>query len=129
MTPRREVTIPARRPLASTESPAPTGAATAPRRDRGLGPFSSGQITAIVIALLLVIGFPVGAFAVSDQNTFLTDAKTGAHAKVSSSASLQTSVSGAVTATAEPTLGSFLVQIIGDGTPVRGLKPPAGRPG
>jgi hypothetical protein len=77
---------------------------------------------------LLVIGFPVGAFAVSGSNTFVTDSTTGAHAKVSSTGSLQTSVTGTVSATALPPLGSFVKMAVGSSTPVCGfLTPPEGK--
>jgi hypothetical protein len=98
--------------------------ATAPRGQRGLGPFSGGQLTAIVITTLLVVGFPVGAFAVSGQNAFVTDTKTGAHAKVSSTGSLQTSIAGTVSATAQPPVGSFVKEMTGSEC---GLTPPAGK--
>ena len=41
---------------------------------RGWGPFTGGQLTAIVITLAIVIGFPVAAFAVTGSNVFVTDA-------------------------------------------------------
>ena len=71
------------------------------RRDgRGLGPFTSTQLTIIIITLVVVIGFPFAAFAVTGNNVFVTDATSGARAKVDSLGNLQTKVSsGFVNAT------------------------------
>jgi hypothetical protein len=50
---------------------------------RGWGPFSGGQLTAIILGIVIAIAFPVGAFAVvSGSNTFVTDATSGVTAKV-----------------------------------------------
>jgi len=64
-----------------------------PRRrpDRGLGPFSGGQLTAIVIAAIVMLGLPVGAFAaVSASNVFISGAN-GGRANVDASGGLQVS--------------------------------------
>jgi hypothetical protein len=58
---------------------------------RGLGPFTGRQLTAMVVALLVVVGFPVGAFAVTGSSVFITDHTSGAHASVDSSGNLATS--------------------------------------
>jgi len=74
------------------------------RRQRGLGPFTSGHLTAIIVAVVLVVGFPVATFAITGSNVFVTDHSTGATAKVDAAGQLQThpngtqNVSGAVTA-------------------------------
>jgi hypothetical protein len=68
---------------------------------RGFGPFSGTHITVIIVAVVVVAGFPFAASAVTGNNVFISDATSGAHAKVSSTGQLSTtaSVSGAVTAT------------------------------
>ena len=71
-------------------------------RSRGFGPFSGGQLTLIIVTVVVMVGLPVGAFAVvKGSNSFITDATSGKHAKVSASGQLATSgtVSGSVTAT------------------------------
>jgi hypothetical protein len=58
---------------------------TGPRRGRegrGLGPFTSGHLTIIVVVVVIVVAFPLAAFAVTGSNVFVTDATSGAHAKV-----------------------------------------------
>src|SRR5262245_47028180 len=56
-----------------------------PRKGRGWGPFSGGQLTAIILGGLLAIAFPVGAYAaVSGSNVFVADATSGARAGVTS---------------------------------------------
>jgi hypothetical protein len=55
------------------------------RRDgRGLGPFTSGHLTIIIVTLLIMVAFPFAAFAVTGNNVFVTDATSGTHAKVDS---------------------------------------------
>jgi hypothetical protein len=64
-----------------------------------LGPFTGGQLTTIVVAFVVVIGFPFAAFAVTGNNVFVTDATSGKHAKVDSTGNLETKVvKGSVTA-------------------------------
>ena len=67
---------------------------------KGLGPFTGRQLTTIIVTLIVVVLFPVGAWAVMGSNIFVTDATSGAHAKVDSNGNLQTKVSsGSVNAT------------------------------
>jgi hypothetical protein len=66
---------------------------------RGLGPFSGGQLTAIIITLLIVAGFPFAASAVTGSNSFITDATTGARAKVDSKNNLYTATRDATSGT------------------------------
>jgi hypothetical protein len=66
------------------------------RSGRGWGPFSGGQLTTMVCVIVAAVAFPVGAWAVSGSNVFVTDATSGAHAAVSSSGAV--SVTGTVTA-------------------------------
>src|SRR2546421_5985085 len=54
------------------------------REGRGFGPFTSGHLTIIVVTLVIVVAFPFAAFAVTGSNVFITDATSGAHAKVDS---------------------------------------------
>jgi hypothetical protein len=60
------------------------GKPTRPRRreGRGLGPFTSGHLTLIVVTLLIVVAFPFAAFAVTGNNVFVTDATSGNRATV-----------------------------------------------
>jgi len=59
------------------------------RRDgRGWGPFSAGQLTTIVCVGMVTILFPVGAWAVTGSNLFVTDATSGVHAVVSPAGAL-----------------------------------------
>lgn len=53
------------------------------RGGRGWGPFSGRQLTIIIVAVVVIVGLPVGAFAVvSGSNSFITDTVSGAHATV-----------------------------------------------
>jgi hypothetical protein len=84
--------------------------------DRGWGPFTGRQLTTIICVGLVTILFPVGAWAVSGSNVFVTDIHSGDHAAVNSAGQLQThpngtqtvagsvtaAVSGSVTATPSP---------------------------
>jgi hypothetical protein len=67
------------------------------REGRGLGPFSSGHLTIIVVVLIVAVAFPFAAFAVTGSNVFVTDATSGAHAKVNTSGQLETHQNGSVT--------------------------------
>ena len=58
------------------------------------GPFSGGQLTIIIVAIVVMVALPVGAFAVSGTNSFITDATTGAQAKVSTAGALSTAEAG-----------------------------------
>jgi hypothetical protein len=51
-------------------------------RTRGLGPFASGHLTIIVVTLMVVVGFPFAATAVTGSNSFITDAVSGNQASV-----------------------------------------------
>ena len=44
---------------------------------RGWGPFSGAQLTVIICTLIVMILFPVGAWAVAGSNVFVTDASNG----------------------------------------------------
>jgi len=54
------------------------------REGRGLGPFTSGHLTIIVVTLVIVVAFPFAAFAVTGNNVFVTDPTSGTRAKVDS---------------------------------------------
>jgi hypothetical protein len=62
------------------------------RPGRGLGPFTGTQLTVLILALVLAVAFPVGAWAVSGSNIFVTDASTGVHAKVDGKNNVYTSL-------------------------------------
>ena len=65
-----------------------------------LGPFTGRQLTTIIVTLIVVLLFPLGAWAVAGSNIFVTDATSGARAKVDGNGNLQTKVSsGFVNAT------------------------------
>jgi hypothetical protein len=103
---------------ASTEGKAPKRR----REGRGLGPFSGGQLTIIIVTLAVVMGFPFAAFAVTGSNVFVTDATSGTHAKVDAKNNLQTAIHDPVSSTAATvdTSGNLhvstgRVQIIGAG--------------
>ena len=70
-------------------------------RDRGWGPFTGRQLTTIVCVGIVTMLFPVGAWALTTTNTYITDAHTHNSATVNAAGQLATSaaVSGAVTAT------------------------------
>jgi hypothetical protein len=71
------------------------------RRDgRGLGPFTGGQLTAIVITFAVLLLFPLGAWAVTGNNVFVTDATSGTRAKVDAKNNLNTAIHDAGTGTA-----------------------------
>jgi hypothetical protein len=65
-------------------------------RTRGWGPFTGRQLTTIICVGLVTILFPVGAWAVTGSNVFITNASTGAHAAVTSGGAL--TVTGSVNA-------------------------------
>jgi hypothetical protein len=97
------------------------------REGRGLGPFSGGQLTIIIVTLAVVIGFPIAAFSVTGSATNIVDPVTAANkAKVDSQGNLYTAthdatsgvaakvtsggaltVSGSVTATPTPPNSSY----------------------
>ena len=55
---------------------------------RGWGPFSGAQLTVIIVAIAVMVMLPVGAFAVSGTNSFITDAVSGKQASVNTSGAL-----------------------------------------
>jgi hypothetical protein len=102
-------------------------AVSEPRRQgRGWGPFSGGQLTAIVITLAIVIGFPVAAFAVTGSNSFITDFTSGAHAKVDAKKNVNTAIHDATSGVAAKvdSLGRQLALVAGSVT-VNGVTRPA----
>jgi hypothetical protein len=40
------------------------------REGRGLGPFSSGHLTIVIVTVVIVVAFPFAAFAVTGNNVF-----------------------------------------------------------
>ena len=62
------------------------------RGGRGWGPFSGGQLTVIILTFAVLLLFPIGAWAVSGSNTFVTDATSGQHATVNGDGSLSATV-------------------------------------
>lgn len=54
------------------------------REGRGLGPFSSGHLTIIIVTFVIVVAFPFAAYAVTGSNVFVTDATSGNQAQVAS---------------------------------------------
>jgi hypothetical protein len=58
------------------------------RTGRGLGPFTGRQLTAIICVIAVMVMLPVGAFAVSGTNSFVTDKGTGKQAKVTGAGQL-----------------------------------------
>lgn len=59
------------------------GKAPKPRREgRGLGPFTSGHLTIIVVTVVIIVAFPFAAYAVTGSNVFVTDATSGNRAAV-----------------------------------------------
>ena len=110
------------------------------REGRGLGPFSSGHLTIIIVTVVIVVAFPFAAYAVTGNNVFVTDASSGTQArvdafgglrtvvctpntgttpttvtgancaKVDANGNLQTFVRGAVTATPTQPSGSFFAE-------------------
>ena len=63
---------------------------------RGWGPFTGRHVTTIICVGLVTILFPVGAWAVTGSNVFITNASTGAHAVVTAAA--RSTVTGSVNA-------------------------------
>jgi len=87
---------------------------------RGLGPFSGGQLTAIVIAAIVMLGLPVGAFAAVSASTVFISGPHGGRANVDPSGGLQ--VSGS------PPNATVLVNLSLTNTAECGvLRPPSGR--
>ena len=55
---------------------------------RGLGPFSGTQLTLIIVTVVAVALFPVGAWAISSANVVVTDSSSGARATVNGAGAL-----------------------------------------
>jgi hypothetical protein len=74
----------------SSADHSPTSHSPSPRsRGRGVGPFSGGQLTVIVVALMVVLGLPLGANAVVRASSdVITDAHARNHAAVDASGGL-----------------------------------------
>jgi hypothetical protein len=105
------------------------GAGKGRRRDgRGLGPFSGGQLTMIIVTFAVLLLFPIGAWALTFSNVAITDpggvnqakvdannnlytathdAVSGVAAKVNSFGQLSVAASGSVTATPTPPDSSY----------------------
>ena len=98
------------------------------REGRGWGPFSGGQLTAIILGITIAVAFPVGAWALTFSNVAITDpggvnqanvdaqhnldtatrdAVSGVAAKVNSLGQQLATVTGSVTATPTPLSASF----------------------
>src|SRR5439155_19085005 len=78
------------------------------RAGRGWGPFSGGQLTMIVIAVVVTVGLPVGAFAVvQTSKVAVTDSATGKTAAVNAKRQLSVAATGLVTATPTPPNSSY----------------------
>jgi hypothetical protein len=88
---------------------------------RGWGPFTGGQLTAMVITLVVAIALPVGASAVTGSDVFITDHVSGGHAGVTASGQLETAD--------VPAVGSIVATgIAAGGTPdCAFVTPPAGK--
>ena len=83
------------------------GADKRPRRERGWGPFSGGQLTIIIVTFAVLLLFPIGAWAVTGSNVFVTDSTSGAHAKVDAKQNVNTAIHDPVSGQgASVTLGS-----------------------
>ncbi len=79
------------------------------REGRGFGPFSGGQLTAIILGVTIAIAFPVGAWAISGTTVFVTDNVTGKTAAVNASRQLSVAATGSVTATPTPPNAGYTV--------------------
>jgi hypothetical protein len=62
-----------------------------------VGPFSGWQLTTIICVVFATLFFPATVWAVSGSSVFITDAVTGAHAKVDAARNLQVHQNGTVT--------------------------------
>lgn len=77
--------------LRSRRRQEPEDTANPTRPQRGLGPFTGGQLTVLVLAITAAIAFPIGASAVTGTTAFVTDHASGATAKVDASGHLSVS--------------------------------------
>lgn len=64
---------------------------------RGFGPFTGGQLTAIILGVVFAIACPVGAWAVTGSSVFVTDAHMGYSAKVDAKRNLSAAIHDATT--------------------------------
>src|SRR5690349_3719284 len=55
-----------------------------PKALKTWGPFTGQQLTVMISVAIVMVLFPVGAWAVTGSNVFVTDATAGTHAKVDS---------------------------------------------
>ena len=58
------------------------------REGRGLGPFSGGQLTAIILGIAFAVALPAGAWAIDPSPVYVTDSVTGKTATVNPSGQL-----------------------------------------
>ena len=86
-----------------------------------LGPFSGAQLTAIIITFAVLLLFPVGAWAVTGSNVFLTDAGSGQHATVGGAGQLMATRAGAKSFVSGQTI------VDGGASDVVLLQPPSGK--
>ncbi len=77
-----------------------SGDTPGPQPKRGLGPFTGGQLTVIIVAVVVAVLVPVGAWAVTGSNSFVTDFTSGVHAKVDAKQNVATAVHDATSGTA-----------------------------
>jgi hypothetical protein len=87
---------------------------------RGLGPFSGSQLTVIIVTILVLVAFPFAAGAVTGNNIFVTDATSGAHAKVDATGALR--VGGAVGVSGLPKESTYFRFGPVDVTPTSGCR-------
>jgi hypothetical protein len=87
---------------------------------RGLGPFSGGQLTIIIVTILVLVAFPFAAGAVTGNNIFVTDATSGAHAKVDRTGALK--VGGAIGVSGLPKENTYFRFGPVDVTPTSGCR-------
>jgi hypothetical protein len=73
----------------SASDAAARGDGVGSERRRGLGPFTGRQLTTIICVLTVAIVAPIGAWAVTGSNVFVTDPISGAQAKVDSAGAVQ----------------------------------------
>jgi len=72
------------------------------RGRRGWGPFTGGQLTAIILGITLAVAFPLGAWAVTGSNVFVADSVSGKTASVNALRQLSVNAAGVVTANPAP---------------------------
>ena len=67
------------------------GAQQSTERGRGWGPFTGRQLATIIVALIVMLLLPVGAWAASGSNVFVTDSGSGNRATVNGAGALTVS--------------------------------------